>query len=180
MSLISSLARRSAVLSVACALAGLALPAAASSPVTQSLPVSASVVASCVISSVTGLAFGNYDPANVNATTALNATGSIVVKCTKGDAVTVTLDQGQNAATGSTCAAPSRRMKDSATDYLPYNVYQNNGYSTVWGCATTDQQGFTSATALTPTTLTVYGSIPAGQDVPINSYADTITVSVSF
>ena len=157
----------------------LAAGSASAGTVSGSLPVSASVAASCKIASINAIAFGSYDPANVNATTPLDAQGAVNVSCTKGDAVSVTLDQGANATAASTCVAPARQMADG-TNRLAYNVYSDTGRTTAWGCDTTNSVAFTSASASTPTTLTTYGRVPAGQDVPAGSYADTITVSVAF
>jgi spore coat protein U-like protein len=159
---------------------GLALAGTASAGNVQgSLPVSASVAASCKIASINAIAFGAYDPANVNASSPLDATGQVNVSCTKGDAVSITLDQGANAATGSTCVAPGRQMKNGA-NMLGYAIYSDTGRTTAWGCDTTNQVSFTSASASTPTSLTTYGRVPGGQDVPSGNYADTVTVSVTF
>lgn len=168
--------------SLSFALAGallLSAGAASAATVQGSLPVSASVAASCKIDSIDAIAFGSYDPANVNASAPLDAQGAVNVSCTKGGAVSVQLDQGANADTASTCVAPVRDMK-SGSDLLAYAVYSDTARTAAWGCDATNQVSFTSAGALTPTTLTTYGRVPGGQDVPAGSYADTITVSVAF
>lgn len=146
---------------------------------TGTMNVSASVTASCKIQSIGAIAFGAYDPANVNASSPLTAAGNISVSCTKGDAVSVTLDQGANALTGSTCAAPTRQMANG-TNMLGYAVYSDTGYTKAWGCDATNTVSFTSAGAATPTQLSTYGKVPGGQDVPAGNYSDTVTVSVSF
>src|SRR5438270_1352031 len=60
------------------------------------LSVTASVTANCTIST-TAVAFGAYDPVVANASTALNASGSVSVACTKGSAPNITMDLGANA-----------------------------------------------------------------------------------
>lgn len=157
----------------------LAAGSASATTVTGSLPVTASVAASCKIASINAIAFGSYDPANVNASSPLDAQGAVNVSCTKGGAVAIQLDQGANPDAASTCLSPVRKMK-SGSDLLGYAVYSDSGRTTAWGCDATNQVSFTSAGAITPTTLTTYGRVPGGQDVPAGSYADTITVSVSF
>ena len=168
-------------LSLALATAGLigAAPAFAGT-VTGSLPVSATVANSCVISSVNAIAFGAYDPANANASAPLKATGAVNVTCTKGGSVSVALDQGANPTASSTCVAPARQMKDSGTDVLAYSIYSDSADTKAWGCDATNEVSFTSASVSTPTALSTYGSIPAAQDVPAGSYNDTVTVTVSF
>lgn len=165
------------------AAAAVAAPAMAGTA-TGSFSVTANVINSCKVNSSTAIAFGNYDPANANAASPLNSNGSISVLCTKGDSVTITMDQGQNAGTGSTCTAPARRMTASVSGtpyYLNYGIYQSAALTSVWGCTSgTNSQSFTSASAGTATTLTTFGSVPAGQDLPAGAYSDTVTFTVTF
>ena len=77
---------------------------AGSSPQTGSFNVTANVANSCVITATPTLAFGAYDPTDVNNTTALDGQSSISVRCTRGTVATVALAQGNNPAAGSTCA----------------------------------------------------------------------------
>ena len=65
--------------------------------------VTTTVLDRCTVSS-SGLSFGSYDPTNA---TGLRAQGTISAKCTKGDAVSVALNQGANPAPGSTHWRPS-------------------------------------------------------------------------
>lgn len=143
---------------------------------TANLSVTASVANNCTIST-SAVAFGAYDPIVTNATTALTATGSVTITCTTGDSgLSVTLGQGANAAGGSTAAVPLRRMVYSSSNYLSYYLYSNSGYSTVWGST-----GPTIATGNGSAQIyTVYGSIPAGQNVPAGSYTDTVVATVNF
>lgn len=149
------------------------------SPQTGSFQVTANVVASCRVTSTTDIAFGNYDPADVNNATALDANGAIAVRCVKGTTANVAIEQGTNPATGSTCASPLRQMA-GGTERLGYAIYTDAARTTVWGCATTNDQTFTATTVATPNTLTTYGRIPAGQDVGVGAFADTVNVTVTF
>jgi spore coat protein U-like protein len=150
------------------------------SPQTGNLAVTATVNGSCTITSTTNVAFGAYDPADVNFTAHLDATGSVTVRCTKGTVADVALDQGLYAAAGSSCAAPARQMSNGATERLGYALYADAGRTTAWGCDAGNDQSFTSAGSGSPTTLHVYGRIPAGQDVAPGSYTDTVQVRVTF
>jgi spore coat protein U-like protein len=150
---------------------GLASPALAQTA-TANLSVSATVTKNCTIST-NAVAFGSYDPVGANATTDLDGTGSVVVTCTKGAGTRIDLGLGANAS-GST-----RRML-GGTDLLTYELYSDSGRSTVWGSGA--GAGLTIATApnKTPRTFTVYGRIPAGQDVGAASYGDTVVATINF
>ena len=140
--------------------------------------VTATVVNNCTIGS-TNIAFGNYDPTNA---TALTAQGSVTAKCTKGDAVSVGLNQGTNPAPGSTAAVPARQMTDGA-DKLPYHIYIAATGTTEWGTGTVgtnEPAAQTSASVNTALTFTTYGSLPAGADVLAGSYSDTVIATVTF
>lgn len=161
--------------------AGVAIPALAGpSPQTGNFNVTATVAASCNVVSTTDIAFGAYDPADVNFATALDGTGSITVRCVRGVVADVALDQGLFAGAGSTCAAPLRQMSDGGVERLGYDIYQDAARTTAWGCAAANDQTFTAASPSTPTTLTTYGRVPPGQDVAIGSYSDTVTVTATF
>ena len=174
------LARSGKLLATAIAaalLAGTAL--AGTSPQTGSFQVTANVVASCKVTSTTDIAFGNYDPADINNTVALDASGDISVRCVKGTTANVAIEQGTNPAAGSTCITPLRQMA-VGTERLGYAIFQDAARTTPWGCDTTNDQAFTAATVSTPTTLTTFGRIPAGQDVSVGAFIDTVNVAVTF
>lgn len=144
---------------------------------TSSLSVTATVTANCTISTAP-VAFGNYDPVVANATSALNGTGTITVTCTSGDATNITLGQGADADSGSTDAAPLRRMKDAGTDVLSYALYQDSARTTVWG--NTLATGVNETGTGVAQNVTVYGAVAAGQNVPAGSYSDTVVATVTF
>lgn len=144
---------------------------------TSTMPVSATVAASCTINATTALAFGAYDPIVTNKTTALNGSVAISTTCTNGSAATITLGQGANPATTSTDAAPLRRMI-SGTTYLNYNLYTSAGLTTVWG--NTVPTGVAVSGTGTALSTTVYGSVPAGQNVLAASYSDSVIATVTF
>jgi spore coat protein U-like protein len=122
------------------------------------------------------LAVGNYDPVGANATAPLAGTSTFSVACTKNTAYTVTLGAGANAASA---VGTSRAMKDAGTGaFLSYEIYTNNTYGTVWN--TTNTVGGTAATT-SAISLTAYGHIPAGQNVPAAAgYTDTVVSTVNF
>jgi spore coat protein U-like protein len=142
----------------------------------QSLNVTATVSTSCILTA-NPLAFGAYDPINTNATTDLPGTATLSVNCTSGGTGTITISQGANAATGSTDTTPLRRMA-SGTNYLSYSLYRDNGHTQVWGGPTGTGSGFTGTG--TASTVTVYGNVTHGQNVPTGSYSDAVTASIAF
>lgn len=155
------------------------IPAAQAGTASSTFTVTATVTAACQINSTGSIAFGSYDPVSANKTANAVSTGNVAVTCTKTTPATIALDQGLSAATGSTCDAPQRQMK-SGTNMLQYNIYQDTNRSVAWGCGTGNTLAFTSTSGVSPQSFTTYGSIPAAQDVPSGSYADTVTVTVSF
>ena len=142
---------------------------------TANLAVSATVAANCTISAGS-VAFGAYDPIVANASAAKNASGSVTTTCTNGSAAYITLSQGLNPSSGSTDAAPVRQMV-SGSNALKYYLYSDTS-STVWGNTGASGKGDTGSG--TASALTVYGSIPAAQNVPTGTYADTVVATVTF
>ena len=69
----------------------------------------------------------------------------------------------------------------SGTERLGYLLYSDTGRANVWGCQASTQFPYVSASSATTTAMTVYGRIPAGQDVaPAANYADTVTITLNF
>jgi spore coat protein U-like protein len=170
--------RTAAFVVAAVALLGAALLSSYAGTSTSNLSDTTTVSANCTISTATA-AFGTYDPVSANASSAPDGTGTVTVTCTNGSSATVTLDQGANADTGSTDAAPLRRLKDSGTNYLSYSLYSDSARTTVWG--NTAGTGVVAHTGDgMATALTVYGWIAAGQNKPAASYSDTVVATVTF
>ncbi|MCU0654507.1 MAG: spore coat U domain-containing protein [Polyangiaceae bacterium] len=144
---------------------------------TENLNVTASVSANCTIAT-SPVAFGAYDPVNANASTALDNAGSVSVTCTSGSSTTITLGQGANAGGGSTDAVPVRRMADGGGNFMSYGLFQDAGRTTVWGNTVGTGVGHTGSGSLTA--ITVYGRVPAAQNLPAGSYSDTVIATVTF
>jgi len=149
---------------------------ASATDATASLNVSASVANNCTITTA-AVNFGAYDPIATHASSALNGSGSVTVKCTTGASAAVKLGQGSNADSGSTAAAPLRRMKETgSSNYLSYALYSDTNRSTVWEGST----GVSHTGDGTATQLTVYGQVASNQNVPAGSYSDTVVATVTF
>jgi len=156
----------------------LSLGAFASSTATGTLNLQASITNVCNVVSGGTLDFGAYDPVVANKTTDLSPAGAtFTVQCTQGTTATVTMGQGTYADTGSTDAAPLRRLK-AGTNYLSYQLFSDSGRLTPWNN--------TAGTGVSPTwdgtvqTLTVYGTIPQAQNAPQGTYTDSLTITITY
>ncbi|AFC73038.1 spore coat U domain-containing protein [Rickettsia montanensis] len=130
--------------------------------------VSATVLPSCIVTA-TPLAFGTY----VSTADALQ-TNTVIIKCTLGANYTVSLNAGTTpAATTST-----RKMTGlvNTTSYLPYNLSPMQGERRIGEI----NQGVMGTGTGLAQTLTIYGRIPQGANVPSDTYNDTITVTVAY
>lgn len=143
---------------------------------TAVIKISATVRKNCLITT-TDVAYGSYDPVGANATAPLDATGTVVLTCTKGTTAEISLDGGANGL-GST-----RRMTNGATgtpEYLTYELYQDNSRATVWNNTDSGKLKPPAAPSKDPRTFTVYGRVPGAQDVPVGSFNDSIVATVNF
>lgn len=133
--------------------------------------------ASCGVTSPT-LNFGSYNPVSgAPATTS----ATITVSCTAALALsvpfTVTLSAGNSGSTA------NRSMSGSSAS-LPYNVFTNGSYTTVWD-NTTGVSGSISLLGVLglfsgSSDLTAFGRILASQAVPAGVYTDTLVITVSY
>ena len=146
----------------------------------------AHIVDSCRIS-VADLDFGAYDPVAANASTALLQNTTITLTCTRGTPSSIDLGPGGNYG-----AVPGKRTMINgaagAGTQLAYDLFQPDvvgpagvATTTVWG-STAGGSAFAVGAAATVAsrTLTVFGSMPAGQDAIAGNYADTVRATVNF
>lgn len=126
--------------------------------------------AACTVST-TGVSFGSYD---VFTGTANDSTGFVTFRCDARTTVTVRLDRGS-----SPTFAP-RTLRQGAT-VLTYNLYRNTARTTIWGDGTAGTSELVVTVNANQTrTQTVFGRVPARQDVPAGAYADTVVVTIVF
>jgi len=135
----------------------------------------------------TSVAFGNYvSPGGA----VVDSTGTVSVTCTPDRVLlvcsasyTIALSAGN-----SVLGFAPRRMSGSGFT-LDYNLYTNGARTTVWG----DGSGVTSTVPETITSSilgliclpgiknsTVFGRVPANQNVGVATYSDSIVVTVTF
>jgi len=126
----------------------------------------------------TGVSFGGYD---VFASTPRDATGTINVDCNipaqnpQGPlAVTVSISPGNSG------TFTPRQMQGSGA-VLNYNLYTSPSFSTIWGDGSGGSQVQSSMVNRdTPFSATIYGRIPARQNVTPGTYSDLLIVTVEW
>lgn len=129
-----------------------------------------SAMAACLVAA-TPLVFGTLDLLSGGPN---DSAATITVTCGLGTSYSVGLDNGAN-------FSATRRMKAaSVAAYVPYNLFSDSLHVTPWGNTIgTNTVGGTAGAF--PTLLTVYGRIPAGTTpVPVDTYLDAITVTITF
>jgi spore coat protein U-like protein len=127
---------------------------------------------SCTIST-TSVAFGNY---NVFTTTPDDSTGTITYRCNSTAAnISISLSDGS-----STTFSPRTLRKGS--EVLSYNLYRNAARTQIWGNGTGGTSVYTQSNPPNNqnVNVTVYGRIPALQDVSAGNYTDTVSAVINF
>lgn len=141
--------------------------------VSTSFPVQVSVGAACTVGA-SGFAFPAYSGIGVDSTSTIDVT------CAQNLAYQITLNGGNNF----NATSGKRRMGASGT-FLDYQLYQQNGFQTVWGDTGfqgTVPNGTPKAGTGTGAAQqhTVFGHLYANQVVPAGTYSDTVLVTVNF
>ena len=145
------------------------------------LPALATGAVSCSVTA-TGPLFGIYNPLSATPT---YANGQILASCTllSGGATTVNLVSSYS--TGASGSYALRTMISGANK-LNYNLYFDAAYTQIRGDGTGGSQTGGASLALSPgnptqTAMgTIYGRIPASQDVAAGAYVDTIVVTITY
>lgn len=157
----------------ACAVTLFATSPAFAADTTASLSTTATVTSNCAVTT-TAVAFGNVD---VTSNADVDGTGGISVTCTNGTAWTAKADLGSG-----TGASITTRKMTSGANLLDYTLYTDTGRLTIWGDGTTGNGSPITGTGTgNAQATTIYARIPSAQTTkPAGSYADTVTVTVSY
>lgn len=131
--------------------------------------VSANVAANCLVSAQ-NIDFGTRGVLNAN----VDATGSVVVRCTQGSPYTVSLGGGN--ANGTPTARKMSRLADSIT----YGLYKDAAHSQPWGDASAPGSTVPGSGSGGTQNITVYGRVPPQQTPPPGTYTDTVVVTVTY
>lgn len=144
---------------------------------TSSFRVTATLNPTCTIQT-TPAAFGHYNPITTHATAPLEITSSVTITCSKGMSTTIGLDRGLHAAYA---LDTTRAMKHVVRDeYLNYELYKDPIHTTLWGTSGAHLVVPPIAPDTKPRTYLIFGRVPAGQNVSIGDYHDTVVAVVNF
>ncbi len=151
----------------------LAAPAAsfAGNAQTQKLNITVTVSDSCAFSPIPAIS-NSYDwQAGIPATTYAN---ELAVQCNKSTPYYFTSDRGENA------VGSQNNLKDTNGDVLGYSLLVNDGSSTPWDPAVnTGGTNFETASGNVDSYSLVFAA-PKGQQVPVGSYADVVTFTLTY
>lgn len=144
---------------------------------TDTFQVTATVLAQCSVSAG-NLGFGTYSPA---VGTPTDATSTISVTCPNGQNYQIGLNDGQNSGLA-TAPGTTRAMTGGVTpgvDHLDYDLFKDTPGGNRWGNTFNVDTLAASGTGAAQL-HTVHGRVPALQNSPPGTYADTVTVNVFF
>lgn len=141
---------------------------------TASLNVSATVNASCSISSAGALTFAAYTPD----ASAQNSNSTVGVKCSNTLPFKIGLDGGSN---GGLSTGPRVMKRSSGEETLLYRLYSDASHTINWGSTpgtdTVDGIGTGLATEISKT---IYGQIPSQPNAVPGTYSDAVTITVTY
>ncbi len=134
----------------------------------------------CQLNSTSNVDFGNIS--DIGTTTKnYTAQGAISTTCNSGTPYTIYLGNGNNYSNS------YRRMVNSNSEYIPYQLYKDSSYSTLWNTTGgTTVVGGSGGVSLTGTgsaqSSVVYGKISSGTSIASRpgSYTDSVVVTVTY
>jgi spore coat protein U-like protein len=133
---------------------------------------------------VSGIALG-FGPYDVFSALVVDSLTNIDVTCERsGGSQNVTIVMSLGIGTNGTSISARRLLRvGSAGDYLSYGLFRDSSRSSNWGSSpgidTVSQTLTVPNNSSRSVTFTIYGRIPAQQDVPAGSYGDRIQVTVT-
>lgn len=156
--------------------------------INQAFTLSATIVKGCTlgsgstdVSTFGAISFGNIttltSPVSIGSSA---GAGSVVLKCTPGVSVSLALDSGLNVS-GSIGAGRLMKITGGGAATLSYQLYQDTGYSTIWGNGSNGGtlQSFTASGAIQ--TFTIYARLFSMAGLPASGqYSDTVTVTITY
>jgi len=128
--------------------------------------------AQCTIST-TSVVFGTY---NVFNTAPADSTGTVMYRCNGGARnIAIMISKG---------ASPVyfARVMLKGSDFLGYNLYRDAARTSIWGDGSSGTSAHFEADPPNNQNIvvTVFGRVPAGQDVRAGSYSDTVSIEINF
>jgi spore coat protein U-like protein len=127
--------------------------------------------AGCTIST-TSIAFGPYD---VFSAAPVDSTATITYRCNGNSSVAIGITSGQS-------DTFNPRVMTKGLERLGYHLFLDPAHTAIWGDTGSGTQMYYDPGAPNnrSVTVTVYGRIPAGQDVSAGSYTDSVVALVLF
>lgn len=136
--------------------------------------VSAAVVKRCLVNAATDIDLNTVSASATN----ISGNGNISITCSN----TTPYNVGLLPSNGHTGGTGAMSGTGGNTDKVPYQLYQNAGYSTVWGntaTASSTGNGIAGTGTGAARSHTVYVRAPSADYTP-GSYSDTVTVNVNY
>jgi len=135
----------------------------------------------CQLNSTSTVDFGNINDISITKRD-YTAQGAVNATCNYGTPYSIYLGDGNNRITGG-----FRRMINSNNEFIPYQLYKDSNYSTVWdatgGVTNIGGAGGVSKTGSGIAQSTpVYGKIPQGTSIASTpgNYSDSVVVTVTY
>lgn len=135
----------------------------------------------CQLNSTSTVDFGNINDISTTKRD-YTAQGAVNSTCNFGTPYSIYLGDGNNRISGG-----FRRMTNGNNEFIPYQLYKDSNYSTVWdatgGVTNVGGSGGVSKTGSgSAQTTTVYGKIPQGTSIASTpgSYSDSVVVTVTY
>lgn len=159
-----------AIVLLAC-VGSLPLPLAAVPSTT--FEVNASIVAGCLVGAVGSygnLTYGTYSALSTS-TVSTALAGSVVLQCTPGVTLTMSVDGGKNNSSG-------RHLKlNSGTAQVAYQLFSDAGMSQALGVNQSVNVAYSNANNIT---LPIYGRVVLPGNQPAGTYSDVLQVQLTF
>ncbi|QNX35055.1 Csu type fimbrial protein [Acinetobacter seifertii] len=135
----------------------------------------------CQLNSTSTVDFGNINDIGITKRD-YTTQGAVNTTCNSGTPYSIYLGDGNNRITGG-----FRRMANSNNEFIPYQLYKDAAYSSVWDATGgVNSVGGTGGVSGTGTgnaqTTTVYGKIPQGTTIASRpgAYSDNVVVTVTY
>ncbi|MGY3296674.1 spore coat protein U-like protein [Pseudomonas sp. TE6288] len=143
---------------------------------TSTFQVTAQIVAGClVVGGVTAYGVLDYGTSSALSTATLSTSlggSTVTFQCTPGVVLSMSLDGGQNSASG------TRNLKRSGgTQLLAYQLYRDAGFSQSLGIGSSVAVSYSDPTAIK---LPVYGRTTLTGTLPAGTYTDVVQVTVTW
>ncbi len=138
---------------------------------TTSLGSRITIQSSCIVTKPTDMNFGTRGLLGSN----FDATTTLSVRCTNTTPYSIGLGVG----TGAGATVASRKMTAPSSNTVNYTIYSNSGRTTVWGNTVGTNTVARTGTGAAQS-VTLYGRVPAQTTPLAGSYADTVTITVTY